>query len=149
MVRMAKALRFAALLAFARAGYGQANLAPQTLKPNEQASGCCTYFCLVPLKNANDPEVFARDDATGEGLMRFDGRLHRLKLVSEKQASKRKSRLSIGDAIHQTWSDGQVRVEVRYRITGFDGESHGFKGKFTVIRGTQKRTFPLWGASGC
>lgn len=81
--------------------------------------------------------------------MRFDGQLHRLKLVSEKHVPKRKSKSSIGDATYQTWSDGTIQVDVEYRITGFDEESQGFKGKVTVIRGAQKRTFPLWGASGC
>jgi hypothetical protein len=144
-----KALSFAVLLGLGVPGFGQSNLVPQPLKPNEQVSGCCTYFCLVPLKDANDPEVFARDDASGEGLMRFEGKLHRLKLMSERQVPKQESKSSIGDVTYQTWSDGVIQVVVEYRITGFDEESYGFKGKVTVIRGTQKRTFPLWGASGC
>ncbi len=149
MIRTAKALWFAVLLLLGAQCFAQSNLVPQPLKPNEQVSGCCTYFCLVPLKDANDPQAFARDDATGDGLMRFAGQLHRLKLVREKQVPKRRSEASVGDAVYQTWSDGMIQVVVEYRITGFDEESHGFKGKATVIRGTRKRTFPLWGASGC
>ncbi len=81
--------------------------------------------------------------------MRFDGRLHRLKLVTEKQVNKRKSKWSIGDKTHQLWSDSTIMVLVEFRITGFDEESHGFKGKVTVIQGNRRRSFPIWGASGC
>jgi len=112
-------------------------------------SGCCTYFCLSPLKDENDPEVFAVDDLTGDGLMRFDGKLHRLKRISDKQVHKRKIKWSIGDKYTQVWSDGILQVLIEYRITGFDEESQGFKGKVTVVRGQNRRTFPLWGASGC
>jgi len=149
MILPAKAFFLASLLAFAVPGFAQANLVPQPLQGNERVSGCCTYFCLAPLKDENDPEVFARDDSTGEGLMRFDGQLHRLKQKSEKQVHKRKSKWSIGDKFYQVWTDGTIQVEVEYRITGFDEESHGFKGKVTVIRGDKKRSFQLWGASGC
>lgn len=149
MIRSTKAILFAAVVVLTAPAFCQANLVPQPLQGQERVSGCCTYFCLVPLKDANDPEVFARDDESGEGLMRFDGRLHRLKLISEKQVNKRKSEGSIGDRTYQVWSDGTIRVLVEFRITGFDEESHGFKGKLTVIQGNRRRSFPLWGASGC
>jgi hypothetical protein len=81
--------------------------------------------------------------------MQFDGQLHRLKLRREKQTHKRKNKWVIGDKWIQTWSDESIRVEVEYQITGFDEESHAFKGKVTVVRHGQSRSFPLWGASGC
>ncbi len=149
MIHITKVILIAAAMSLAVPGLCQSNLAPQPLQGQERVSGCCTYFCLAPLKNENDPEVFARDDETGEGLMRFDGRLHRLKLVTEKQVNKRKSKWSIGDKTHQLWSDSTIMVLVEFRITGFDEESHGFKGKVTVIQGNRRRSFPIWGASGC
>jgi len=81
--------------------------------------------------------------------MRFGGRLHRLKLVSEKHVNKLRSKGSIGDKTHQVWADETIKVLVDYRITGFDEESHGFKGKVTVVQGNRKQSFQFWGASGC
>lgn len=105
------------------------------------------YFCINPEIARDGFQVFALDESTGEGLMKFDGHLHRMKRLSEEKVQQNNRGWSVRDKFNQVWSDGTVQVQVECEVTDIDEYSYGFKGNMTVTRNGERRSFWLWGAS--
>lgn len=93
--------------------------------------------------------VISLDNGTEEYLIRVNGRLHRLKFVSEKVSPRGKEKDSLGASIEETYTDGQVTVVLKYKLASLGPENYNFVGSMKVSLGSASRTVAIKGDRGC
>lgn len=88
------------------------------------------------------------DFATNKLVVRVNGKVHRLVQDSETWTPKRTTGRVVGDTCVEKWSDGNVRVELNYKIVGSGEDNQQFKGVMKVASGSDSQIFPVEGETG-
>jgi len=119
------------------------------LEKGEALEGGGMCFYTIKPTGSDSPQAMTVDDNTNEWLIRINGKLHRLKPLSERKSERRKGKSSVGDSYRITCADSKVTVFLRCKVTAVGYENTHFEGKLTVRLGSSSKTFDITGDNGC
>ena len=130
--------------------FAQAEIRVDSLKKGEaeEFTDLC-FYTIPPTKGQDSPQALAVDKETGGWLIRVNGKLHRMKIISEKSSLKPKQKAVVGDTFEQVCSDGELSLTLNYRISVIGIESTKYVGEMTVKLGKKSATFKIIGYDGC
>ena len=129
--------------------FSQDRLRIDPLGRNEAVDGCGTCFYAPTAAVTNVPQLLARDDESGEYLIRLNGVLHRMKVVKERVTKKARRKSGLGEQREIICKDSEILLTLKTSIQAVGYENTHYVGEMVIKKGQSSAKFKVEGDSGC
>ena len=141
---------FAAVIAFASSASAATDqLQVDPLKPADFVSdGAWSVWFLPGGKPGKIVRIAEEDFATGELVVRVNGRVERLKTKAASWKPKREQGPRLGDRCEQEWANARVKARISFVLVAEAYELSTYSGKIVFSANGQTRSIDVRGESG-
>ena len=141
---------FAAAIAFASSAFAATDqLQVDPLKPADFVSdGAWNVWFLPGGKPGKIARIAEVDFATGELVVRVNGRVERLKSKGASWKPKREQGPRLGDRCEEEWANARVKARISFELVAEAYELSKYSGRIVFSANGQTRTIDVQGETG-